>query len=353
MNEQISANNSVKCVISCFAERVLRDIDQIDSYKLLGICGVGSNGIVFRVIHVTTKRIYALKLINVLYFISDMFSLDICHIHESCYSKYPQIIQWIKSVVFSVFTRSAVVPKHFSTESAYKSFYREYTALSCLQNNERTVSLVDYGVVFLNASYTEYNQKEIPYFVMPYYDGINLTRVVEDSNFSTKCAVSILMNIVEIVESIHECGVIHRDLYPNNFIYNRISNSIYLVDFGSAIVNNDFTLDMLGERRGARRFMSPEQFRSPQDCGFITDYYFFGGILYYLLTKDTPYSRDRGLYTLPHPMYIPPLEFDICELAKVEIFKFVDSVLEYDVSQRLVNINDIKEEITKIQSLLL
>lgn len=75
------------------------------------------------------------------------------------------------------------------------------------------------------------------YLVMTYYDCslyeyIESNREPADANATSKCD-NIMRGCVRILESIHHCYVIHRDIKPQNFMLK--SGELYLIDFGFSI----------------------------------------------------------------------------------------------------------------------
>jgi serine/threonine protein kinase len=53
---------------------------------------------------------------------------------------------------------------------------------------------------------------------------------LEAIDFSLEETVSIFKNMINIIEHVHSKGILHRDLKPGNFLYEK--NNIYLIDFG-------------------------------------------------------------------------------------------------------------------------
>ncbi|MCQ2819811.1 MAG: casein kinase 1 family protein [archaeon] len=64
----------------------------------------------------------------------------------------------------------------------------------------------------------------------------DILHLVKDSKFSVRCTTNIGIQIIEILEKVHEKSIIHRDIKPDNFVVGLGKNNklIYLIDFGLA-----------------------------------------------------------------------------------------------------------------------
>lgn len=304
MKGTLQRQNSMKCVISLFSEQFMRSVDKLNVYEIIDICGVGSNGAVLTVQNLLDHRHYALKILNLSYYLASCFELDLQHLHESAFDNYTHIARSIIHTTYSVRVDSKKIPRSFQSNAERKSFNREFEALRSIPENSRTVYLFDYGTITLTANTDDCNLGTyvLPYIVMPLFKGISLTDYLNTTMSPKKRllkSLSITEKIIDIVDFIHQNQVVHRDLFPNNFLYDSRTENVTLVDFGSALVNFNVDLDSAGERRGARRFMPPEQFADPSGVDFRSDYFFIGAVLFNMLTLTTPFSRTRNAETPP------------------------------------------------------
>ncbi|EID56051.1 serine/threonine-protein kinase [Saccharomonospora xinjiangensis] len=116
--------------------------------------------------------------------------------------------------------------------------------------------------------------------------------------------------LAEALVSVHEAGVIHRDLKPGNIL---ISNDgPRVIDFGISRVLDQTTLTATGVAIGTPGYMSPEQIEA-SDIGPASDIFSLAGVLVYAATGKGPFgtgSISSILYAVahgqPHLDDVPP-----------------------------------------------
>jgi len=117
-----------------------------------------------------------------------------------------------------------------------------------------------------------------------------------------KCAVELLVAAARAVQSIHERGVIHRDLKPGNILVTP-AGDVMIVDFGIAFLQDApaDTMSVVASPVGTLAFMAPEQARGGREgVSTRSDVYGLGATAYMLLTGHTPHDTQTTMFEAIH-----------------------------------------------------
>ena len=74
-------------------------------------------------------------------------------------------------------------------------------------------------------------------------------------NFTIDETRSYIKQALEILAEIHERGIMHRDIKPQNLLYNRETKVLRMIDFGRA---EEYTDQAKSVRVGSKFFKAPE-----------------------------------------------------------------------------------------------
>lgn len=131
-----------------------------------------------------------------------------------------------------------------------------------------------------------YDDKEHLYIVMELCQE-NLQEREDIVNIKEKTAAHIAYKLIEALNHAHSCGVVHRDVKPENVMFGE-DDDVRLVDFGLATVN----LKDKNEEVGSPLFMAPELFEEKGKISGKCDIWATGILLYEMLTKKLPYHGE-------------------------------------------------------------
>lgn len=143
--------------------------------------------------------------------------------------------------------------------------------------------------------------EETPYIMMELLEGTTLgDKLKNDDRIPIKTLIEISMQIASALDYAHNMGVVHRDIKPDNIIFNEQQSSIKIADFGIAHLadSSEQEKTQAGAILGTPRYMSPEQAKGEAIDG-RSDLFSLGVILYELLTGHKAFSAD-SITTLIH-----------------------------------------------------
>jgi len=127
------------------------------------------------------------------------------------------------------------------------------------------------------------------YSAMPFYDGETLeARLRRAPKIDLEGGVAIATRLARAVAALHRCGIIHRDIKPDNVILLK-DGGLRLVDLGvcRAPRLQDFCAEDIP---GTPSYMAPELFLGAPGDG-SSDLYALGVTVYRAFTRDYPYGE--------------------------------------------------------------
>ena len=140
----------------------------------------------------------------------------------------------------------------------------------------------------------------LPYIAMEFLDGETLAeRLDREGVIPAAEAVDVMLAVMSAAASVHERGVVHRDLKPDNIFLARTATRAIqpkLLDFGVVKVREaGGALTMTRAMVGTPSYMSPEQAREARDVDAPSDQWSLAVILFECLTGKCPFAGDNLL----------------------------------------------------------
>lgn len=164
-------------------------------------------------------------------------------------------------------------------------FRREAQVMASVEH-PHLIRLIDHGV-----------EEGHPYLVMEFVEGRTLAHVLHDDGpLSPARAREVLLPVADALQAIHDAGIIHRDVKPDNIMVEQ-SGRVLLMDLGLArFARRGLGHTATGEGKivGTIEYMSPEMLRG-EEMTPAADWYSWGVTTYETLVGDIPFARDQIL----------------------------------------------------------
>ncbi|MBQ2904661.1 MAG: PASTA domain-containing protein [Clostridia bacterium] len=187
------------------------------------------------------------------------------------------------------------LPSEFSTRAAGQTQITVFSGDKTKQFNDGMEKFIDEakrlakfrsenGIVKI---FDSFGENGTAYIAMEYLQGETLAeRLEREKTIPIEESIQMLMPIIESLNKVHDEGIIHRDIAPDNiFLTNK--GEVKLIDFGAsryATTSRSRSLTVIIKPG----FSAEEQYRSRGDQGPHTDVYSVGACLYKMITGQAP-----------------------------------------------------------------
>ncbi len=174
------------------------------------------------------------------------------------------------------------------------------------------------------------------YLVMEFFEGGDLNKRLAGKPVAPEEALRLFRELMFALGEIHEKGILHRDLKPQNLMF-RNDGSLAIVDFG--IAKDIAAVDRTGhgEILGTPRYMSPEQVQG-RVLDLRTDIYSAGVLLYQMLTGKHLFDGETAVEVALHHLNTPPPPLPEA-LSRYQ--RLIDKLVEKDRDARFRNADEV------------
>lgn len=164
-------------------------------------------------------------------------------------------------------------------EDVKARFFREAETAGRL-NHPNIVTMYDAG-----------EEHDLAYIAMEFLKGKDLAPYTKPDNLLPLSKVmSIIARVADALDYAHKQNVVHRDIKPANIMYDPVTDTPKLTDFGIARIT-DSSKTKTGMVLGSPSFMSPEQLAGKKIDG-ASDLFSLGASLYQLACGKLPFEGD-------------------------------------------------------------
>jgi serine/threonine-protein kinase len=221
-------------------------LPEIPGYKIEGVIGRGSTGVVYRARQLAVDRAVALKVLH---------------------------------------------PELAGKGNAIRRLQREARTTARL-THPTIVSAIDMG-----------ETRGRWWYAMELVEGESLAeRLRTKGRLSERETLKLLIPLVEALQHAHEHGVVHRDVKPANVLVD-VEGRPHLVDLGLALVEDDPAITRHGGTLGTPHYLSPEQARNPAAVDIRSDIWSLGATFYHAVCGRPPFEGTSVAEILSGVLY--------------------------------------------------
>jgi serine/threonine-protein kinase len=261
-------------------------------YQVLGLIGLGGMGAVYKAQHRLMERLVALKVIS---------------------------------------------PKLLANPKALERFRREFRAVAKLSHP---------NVV---AAHDADQAGDLHFLVMEFVEGLSLDRLVaQTGQLQPAQACNLIKQAALGLAHMHERGLVHRDIKPQNLMVTR-RGQLKILDCGLARIASHEADEPAGENAAPRQsdataegtilgtpdYIAPEQIANPRAADIRADIYSLGCTLYFLLTGQTLFPKGTAMDKLAaHAREAPRPIAELRAGVPTELVRVLDRMLAKNPAER-------------------
>ena len=220
-------------------------LPRVPGYRIEGVLGRGSTGVVYRATQLAVDRPVALKVLH------------------------PEV----------------------SRGRAARRLQREARTTARLQH-PNIVSAIDMGSI-----------DGVWWYAMELVEGPSLAaRLRREGRLTERAALRLFIPLCEALAHLAHHGVVHRDIKPANVLVDQ-NGRARLVDLGLAFAEDDPSLTVQGGTLGTPHYVSPEQARDAGEADTRSDLWSLGASLFHALTGRPPFSGESVAEIISSVLY--------------------------------------------------
>ncbi len=203
-------------------------------------------------------------------------------------------------------------------------FHRE-TAFAARINHPSIVRIFDFG-----------REKDLHFIAMEYVEGRTLDEKLKQGPLGLDLTFKLARNLTEALNELHNLGMIHRDLTPENIMISS-NHEIKLIDFGLA-----GAMDEISETGTLVETVGTFQYASPEQLGVVrrvidgrSDLYSLGAVLFQCLTGALPFESSNLHDLMYHLMHRKARSVrDLNSNVSIPLDRMIAKLLEADPERR-------------------
>ncbi len=230
-------------------------------------------------------------------------------------------------------------------------FRRDRTQVSMLKWEFQVGEKLDHELLIDIRRYL--SDRGVPFLVMEWFSAPNLKHLL-NRGYDQYCAYlpKIFPLMVKSLDAFHEYGWVHRDIKPDNFLFQTDTGRMKLIDFALARKSAHGIARLFSGKpkvQGTGSYMSPEQIRrQPLDEG--SDIYSLACTIYELLAGRPPFTGNNMSDLLQRHLHsVPPSVSAKNKNVTPEMSELLQIMLAKDPKERPSNCGELMKMLESIR----
>lgn len=244
--------------------------------------------------------------------------------------------------------------KSVAVKVIHKRLLDSPVSIERFMREARAVNMLDHQGLARLYSYGE-EERIGHYMVLEFIDGVSLRDKILEGKMSQDHAVDIIVQVCSALMVVHDAGLVHRDLKPNNIMVTKSADGqerTKVVDFGvvsfkaGAIIDAQ-SLTGTGILVGSPAYMSPEQCEG-RTVDSRADVYSLGCVLFELLTGRPPFEGDTPYAVMSGHLHTPVETLNFPETVSLALQQIVLDTLQKDPEKRCPSVHALSASLKQL-----
>ncbi len=194
-----------------------------------------------------------------------------------------------------------------------------------------------------------FEQNSYLFLVQQFIDGQNLLKECETrGNYNEIEIRQLLLDLLPVLKFIHQRGVIHRDIKPQNIIRRQSDGRLVLIDFGASKVLTATVQTKMGTVIGSHGYTALEQMQDGKAYP-ASDLFSLGATCFHLLTGVRPsqlwIQQGYGWVSSWRQHLTSPGKNEV--FVSIELGKILDKLLQLDIQKRYQSADEVITDLTR------
>ncbi|PMB45197.1 serine/threonine protein kinase [Fischerella thermalis CCMEE 5205] len=203
-----------------------------------------------------------------------------------------------------------------------------------------------------------FEQDNYLYLVQQYIDGQNLLQELQQrGRFSEREIRELLLDLLPVLKFIHDRGVVHRDIKPQNIIRRKSlhpslerdsKGELVLIDFGASKLLTTTVQPKMGTTIGSHGYTPIEQMQDGEAYP-ASDLFSLGATCFYLLTGTSPsklwMQQGYGWVSSWWQYFSTPSRGGLA--LSMELGRVLDKLLKIEIQERYQSADDVIKDLSR------